>query len=133
MVFVLAPIRWQGACRRRNARLYGFADAAVWSVFFSGGQLGWRSWQSYYDTDKDEFQYSVLHKDDNFKLILIYWNGKSKSKKHGHMKGGGLMRILSGEVIETRFASDEDCSLFAIIHEKTLVNNPVEGFTTPRV
>ncbi|MFK8008769.1 MAG: cysteine dioxygenase family protein [Saprospiraceae bacterium] len=65
-------------------------------------------WQAYYESDKDEFQYSVLHKDDNFKLILIYWNGNSKSKKHGHMKGGGLMRILSGEILETRFDSEND-------------------------
>ena len=66
------------------------------------------AWQHTENGNKDEFQYSVLHKDDNFKLILIYWNGNSRSKKHGHMKGGGLMRILSGEVIETRFDS-EDC------------------------
>ncbi len=32
-------------------------------------------WQAYYESDKNEFQSSILHKDDNFKLVLIYWSG----------------------------------------------------------
>ncbi len=64
-------------------------------------------WQSHYRTDKHEFQYSVLHKDEHLKLVLIYWNAYSKSEKHGHMKGGGLMRVLSGEIVETRFHPED--------------------------
>lgn len=64
-------------------------------------------WQSHLIAQKNEFQYSVLHKDEFLKLILIFWNGKNKSEKHGHMKGGGLMRVLSGNIIETRFHPDD--------------------------
>ena len=60
-------------------------------------------WQTYYEPEKDEFQSAILHKDENFKLVLIYWNGYSQSGKHGHMKGGGLMRVLAGQIMETRF------------------------------
>ncbi len=64
-------------------------------------------WKSYFKTPADEFQSSVLHLDDHFKLLLIYWNGHNKTAKHGHMKGGGLMRILSGQIVETRFDPDD--------------------------
>jgi hypothetical protein len=65
-------------------------------------------WKSIFKVDKTEFQYSVLHKDENLKLVLIYWNAFRKSEKHGHMKGGGLMKVLEGKVIETRFDPDDN-------------------------
>ncbi len=69
-------------------------------------------WQTYYESERDEFQSAILHKDDNFKLVLIYWNGHSQSSKHGHMKGGGLMRVLAGQIMETRFhPEDKDLSI----------------------
>ena len=64
-------------------------------------------WKSHFDADLNDFQYSVLHEDANFKLVLIYWNEGSKSKKHGHKKGGGLIRVLSGQINETRFHPDD--------------------------
>jgi cysteine dioxygenase len=63
-------------------------------------------WEAHCLPQKNEFQYAVLHQDKNFKLILIYWSESDKSKKHGHMKGGGLMRVLSGKIRETRFHPD---------------------------
>ncbi|MFK7773548.1 MAG: cysteine dioxygenase family protein [Saprospiraceae bacterium] len=63
-------------------------------------------WQIHFESELNEFQYSVLYKDANFRLVLIYWNESSKSKKHGHLKGGGLMRVLYGQINETRFHPD---------------------------
>ena len=67
-----------------------------------------QDWQQHCELKKDEFQYSLLHKNEHIKLILIYWNRFRKSKKHGHLKGGGLMKVLAGEVIETRFHPDDN-------------------------
>ncbi|GAB5555758.1 MAG: hypothetical protein Sapg2KO_53490 [Saprospiraceae bacterium] len=63
-------------------------------------------WQNYFDTTVTEFQYLVLHEDLNFKLVLIHWDKGSSSKKHGHMKGGGLIKVLFGQISETRFHPD---------------------------
>ena len=60
-------------------------------------------WKYHYYPKKKEFQSFILHQDDNFKLLLIHWSTSDKSKKHGHMKGGGLMRVLTGKIKETRF------------------------------
>lgn len=73
-------------------------------------------WKFYFYPLKNESRYQVLHQDDDFKLVLIYWNSYDKSKKHGHMKGGGLMRVLSGRLKETRFNAydvDLDIGTFA--------------------
>ena len=71
-------------------------------------------WKKYYEAGKNEFQYAVLHKDEHMKLLLIYWNSFRKSEKHGHMKGGGLMKVLSGQVVETRFDPDDDEKVLGI-------------------
>lgn len=63
-------------------------------------------WKTYCSRENGEFQPSVLHQDENFKLVLIQWAESDKSKKHGHMKGGGLMQVLSGKIKETRFHPD---------------------------
>ena len=64
-------------------------------------------WQTHFEPGLNEFKASVLHKDNHFKLLLIHWNEKSKSGKHGHLEGGGLMRVLNGEINETRFHPDD--------------------------
>ena len=46
---------------------------------------------------------AVLHQDERFRLSLIGWDGFQKSKKHGHPEGGGLMKLLSRALLETRF------------------------------
>ncbi len=58
-------------------------------------------WEKYFD-NKNQMN-TVLFHDDHLKMILIFWKGFQKSKKHGHPPGGGLMRVLSGNLFETRF------------------------------
>ena len=69
-------------------------------------------WKKHIETQKKQFQYAVLHQDDNFKLVLIYWYMADKSSKHGHMNGGGLMRVLAGKLQETRFWPDDQEKAF---------------------
>ena len=44
-----------------------------------------------------------LFQNEDFRLVLIYWDGNARSKKHGHPEGGCLLKVLSGSLIETRF------------------------------
>ena len=68
-------------------------------------QYSGSDWQAFYIAGRDEFQYNIIHQDEFTKLILIYWNADKVSNKHGHMRGGGLMRVLDGQLKETRFDS----------------------------
>ena len=77
-------------------------------LFSSFSKYVGQDWKQFFDKNKNEFQCSVLHRTEHLKLVLIYWNGFRKSAKHGHMKGGGLMKVLSGQVKETRFAPDDE-------------------------
>ena len=44
-----------------------------------------------------------IFQNEDFRLVLIYWDGHARSKKHGHPEGGCLLKVLSGTLIETRF------------------------------
>ncbi len=46
---------------------------------------------------------AILIQNDQVKLSLIFWDSFQKSKKHGHPQGGGLMKVLAGNLTETRF------------------------------
>lgn len=50
---------------------------------------------------------SILIQNDQLRLSLIFWDSFQKSKKHGHPQGGGLMKILTGNLTETRFDPDD--------------------------
>lgn len=51
---------------------------------------------------------TVLHQDKHLKILLICWEGGQKSKKHGHPAGGGLIRVMSGTLLETRFDPQQE-------------------------
>lgn len=44
-----------------------------------------------------------LFQNEHFRLVLIYWEGYARSKKHGHPEGGCLLKVLSGRLTEARF------------------------------
>lgn len=58
-----------------------------------------KDWKEYLKMEQN----TLLFQNEYFKLILIYWDAHKKSKKHGHPQGGGLIKVLSGTLLETRF------------------------------
>ena len=60
-----------------------------------------KDWKKYFS--KNNPTNKILFENNGLKLILIYWNAFQKSSKHGHPPGGGLMRVLCGQLFETRF------------------------------
>ncbi len=60
-------------------------------------------WKAALEVDNGHPKTTVLFQDEQLKVILIYWDSFQKSKKHGHQNGGGLIKVLSGTVIESLF------------------------------
>jgi len=60
-------------------------------------------WQKFLKVENGKTENTILFQDEQVKLVLIYWDAFQKSKKHGHPEGGGLIKILSGNLVETRF------------------------------
>ena len=54
---------------------------------------------------------TILYQSEKVKIVLIYWKGKQKSSVHGHPGGGGLLRVLSGSLEETRYTPDDSRTL----------------------
>lgn len=48
----------------------------------------------------------ILHREDNFEIILITWGGKSEADKHCHPENGCLLTVLDGNLIEERYNCD---------------------------
>ena len=60
-------------------------------------------WKTLLQPDHKAPRTRILYQDQRFKLVLIYWKPFQKSKKHGHPPGGGVMKLLTGHLHETRF------------------------------
>jgi len=62
-----------------------------------------KDWKKQFEVKNGKRENAVLLQNEQVKVVLIYWDGFQKSKKHGHPEGGGLMKLLTGNLIETRF------------------------------
>ena len=50
---------------------------------------------------------ATLYESDQLRLVLIHWDGRQQSSVHGHAGGGGLIKVLDGELEETRFDPED--------------------------
>ena len=62
-----------------------------------------KDWAKHLNIKNKKPENTVLLQNEQVKIVLIYWDAHKKSKKHGHPEGGGLMKLMSGNLIETRF------------------------------
>lgn len=60
-------------------------------------------WETSLLTENHKPKNTLLYHDEQLKVILIHWNSFQKSSKHGHPGGGGLLKVLSGTLIESLF------------------------------
>ena len=62
-----------------------------------------KDWKNQLTIKDNKPENTILIQNEQIKVVLIYWDAYKKSKKHGHPEGGGLIKLLSGNLIETRF------------------------------
>jgi len=55
----------------------------------------------------------ILVQNDAIKIMLIRWQPGDLSDIHGHAIGGGLIKVLHGEIEEKRFTADSEQRLLA--------------------
>lgn len=60
-------------------------------------------WINYIEIETNEPKTVVFQQDEQMKVLLEYWPGYQKSKQRKYPKAGGLLKVLSGNLIETRF------------------------------
>ena len=64
-------------------------------------------WEGLLKKENGHPKNTVLIHDEVIKVILIHWNPKQKSSKHGHPEVGGLVKVLSGTLKETLFDPED--------------------------
>ena len=78
-----------------------------------------KDWQKYVKSENNIAEDCILLQNEQVKVALIYWTAYRKSKKHGHPSGGGLMKLLSGKLIETRFDTENPDIVIGKYHYTT--------------
>jgi len=52
---------------------------------------------------KNDYNKTILFKNDIFEIIIIFWDEGSIAPKHNHPKNGCLLTVIEGELEETIF------------------------------
>lgn len=60
-------------------------------------------WKKYINLQDRNYGRELIHRDKNFEMFLLSWNGFQRSKIHNHAKMGCLMKVLEGELTETLY------------------------------
>jgi cysteine dioxygenase len=60
----------------------------------------WRDLVIYNDTVYNRI---LIHSEEKFEIILICWKKGQRSKIHDHPENGCILKVLSGELRETRY------------------------------
>ena len=61
------------------------------------------NWKEYVQFNSDKYNRIRIITEDNFEIILICWKKGQKSKIHDHPENGCLMKLLEGNLCETRY------------------------------
>ena len=56
----------------------------------------------------------VLIENEFLKIVLIHWLPGSISSIHGHPKGGGVFKVISGSIEELRYTTDAKPKLLSV-------------------
>ena len=66
-------------------------------------QLEIEEWSTLLGEENGEPCTTPLYESDQLKMLLIYWKANQTSSVHGHPGGGGLIKVLSGSLEESRY------------------------------
>lgn len=64
--------------------------------------LDYKNWISY---NKYSYKRNLIYRDDNYEILLLCWNPYSLAKIHDHSQNGCILKLLSGNLIETKYDS----------------------------
>ena len=62
--------------------------------------LDYKNWVSY---NKYSYKRNLIYRDNNFEILLLCWKPYSLAKIHDHSQNGCILKLLSGNLIETKF------------------------------
>ena len=84
---------------------HGFDDVLDLIPYFE--ELSIQNWQSLLDEKDGKPVNTTIYKSDFLRIVIIPWDGKKESSVHGHAEGGGLIKVLDGQLEETRYDPDD--------------------------
>lgn len=79
----------------------GFVDVLELAPYFEALQM--RDWKNLVNMENGRPVNTTVYQSDLYRMIIIHWEAHQKSSVHGHPGGGGLIKVLSGSLKETRF------------------------------
>jgi len=77
-------------------------------------------WKQYISFDKQDYKKNLVYRDNNFEMFVVCWLPNQKTKIHNHPKGGCLLKILEGNMMEELYDKN-----FVLQENNNLVMNDV--------
>ena len=83
----------------------GFVDVLELAPYFEDLQM--QDWESMVQKENGRPVNTTIYQSDLFRMIIIHWAGNQQSSLHGHPDGGGLIKVLSGQLEEMRYDPED--------------------------
>ncbi len=64
-------------------------------------------YMKYIRIDKNKYNKTIIEQNDILQLSIITWYNRQYSTIHNHLDGGCIMKILEGNLTETRYNKDK--------------------------
>lgn len=62
--------------------------------------LDYKNWVSF---NRYSYKRNLIYRDNNYEILLLCWNPYSFAKIHDHSQNGCILKLLSGNIIETKY------------------------------
>ena len=91
--------------KQLSAKTHNQTTLNVFEIFPLVNTYTNEDWKNALTFENHKPKNTLLFQDEHLKVILIQWDSFQQSSKHGHPAGGGLVKVLSGNLVESLFDS----------------------------
>lgn len=88
-----------------SSKVYQQSSLSVFELFPLVNAYTDEDWKTALTIENHKPKNTLLFQDEYMKMLLIHWDSFQQSSKHGHPGGGGLVKVLSGTLVESLFDS----------------------------
>lgn len=86
-----------------NTKVHAKDQVNIYDLFAPLQNYTQEDWKKVLRMENGQTKNTLLYLDEKLKVILIHWNSFQQSEKHGHPAGGGLIKVLSGTLVESLY------------------------------
>ncbi|MDX2306146.1 MAG: cysteine dioxygenase family protein [Microscillaceae bacterium] len=85
-----------------------------------------QDWQKYVCFSDDCYTRNYVYRDEDFEILVLCWQPGQGSPIHNHADRGCVLKVLGGELLETRYFSEENIRETSLqLNQITYIDNHI--------